>query len=219
MYSPSFDWSWQLIIIPCHVSPDKPGTAIKRLTRPEQDTQAMSSALPALPPNVLIFSPTTPVAANALLNGRIFTRLAATSRTTPEQLVTAVERIQPKQSREFFCLPFRKGVLIFDGAGSEDAKDEMTDAHHEHFREVCLALKEADINLDFSACIFDADEILKAGFQLDAMSKGAVLVIDLVDGGNDDDEDDDDDSDEDEDEETTKARLAALVGGSTVPAQ
>lgn len=218
MYSSSFDWSWQLSIIPCHVNPDKPGTAIKRLTRPEQDTQAMSSALPALPPNVLIFSPTSPDAANALLNGRIFTRLAATSRTTPEQLVAAVERIQPKQSRELFCLPFRKGVLIFDVAGSEDAKDEMTDAHHEHFREVCLALKEAEINLDFSACIFDADEVLKAGFQLDAMSKGAVLVIDLVDGGNDDDEDDDD-SGEDEDDETTKARLAALVGGSTVPAQ
>ena len=129
-----------------------------------------TTALPALPHNVLIFSPSNPDAANALLNGRIFTKLAATTRTTPEQLVAAVQKITPKESREKFCLPFRKGILIFDGAKHELVEEELTDVHHEQFRQVCLALKDADINLDFSACIFDANDVLKAGFQLDAMS-------------------------------------------------
>ncbi|GAB7328324.1 hypothetical protein MBLNU13_g00319t1 [Cladosporium sp. NU13] len=179
---------------------------------------ANQGALPALPHNVLIFSPSSPDAAKALLNGRIFTKLAATSRTTPEQLVAAVHKITPKESREKFCLPFRKGILIFDGADLETEQEKLTDDHHEHFREVCLALKDADINLDFSACIFDADQILKAGFQLDAMSQGAVLVIDLMEGG-DDEVEDSDGEDEDEDEEVTQAKLNALVGGNTVQAQ
>jgi hypothetical protein len=176
------------------------------------------AALPTLPHNVLIFSPESPDAAQALLNGRIFTKLAATTRTTPEQLVAAVQKITPKENREKFCLPFRKGILIFDGADPETAQEKVTDDHHEHFREVCLALKDADINLDFSACIFDADQILKAGFQLDAMSQGAVLVIDLMDGG-DEDDDDGDDEDEDEDDEVTEAKLKALVSGNTIQAQ
>lgn len=171
--------------------------------------------LPALPPNVLIFSPESPDAANALLNGRIYTKLATTSRTTPEQLTSAIEKITPRETRENFCLPFRKGVLIFDHASPETEQEKLTDAHHEHFRQVCLALKDADINLDFSACIFDADSVLKAGFQLDAMSRGAVLVIDLMDGGN----DDDDDGSDDEDDEETEASLNALVSGNTVEAQ
>jgi len=175
-------------------------------------------ALPALPHNVLIFSPSSPDAAKALLNGRIFTKLAASTSTTQEQLVAAVQKITPKESREKFCLPFRKGILIFDGADPETEQEKLTDDHHEHFREVCLALKDADINLDFSACIFDTDQILKAGFQLDAMSQGAVLVIDLMDGGDDDDDDDDSDED-DEDDEVTQAKLNALVSGNTVQAQ
>ena len=174
-------------------------------------------ALPALPHNVLIFSPSSPDAARALLNGRIFTKLAATGSTTSENLVAAVQKISPKESREKFCLPYRKGILIFDGSDPETEQEKLTDDHHEHFREVCLALKDADINLDFSACIFDADQILKAGFQLDAMSQGAVLVIDLMDGG--DDDDDDDSDEEDEDDEVTEAKLKALVSGNTIQAQ
>ena len=150
--------------------------------------QTQQTALPQLPHNVLIFSPEDSSSANALLKGRIFTKLATTNRTTSEQLLAAVEKVAPKETRESFCLPFRKGILIFDGADPETEQEKLTDEHHEHFREVCLALKDADINLDFSACIFDADQILKAGFQLDAMSQGAVLVIDLMDSGDEDDE-------------------------------
>jgi hypothetical protein len=179
-------------------------------------TQTKQTALPQLPHNVLIFSPANTNSANALLSGRIFTKLATTNRTTSEQLQAAIDKIASKESRESFCLPFRKGILIFDGATPEMDQEELTDVHHEHFRQVCLALKDCDINLDFSACIFDADDVLKAGFQLDAMSKGAVLVIDLMDAG---DEESDSDSDEDEDGETTEANLNALVRGNTVEAQ
>jgi hypothetical protein len=178
--------------------------------------QTKRTALPELPHNVLIFSPTNSDSANALLKGRMFTKLATTSRTTSAQLLAAVESIAPKEDREKFCLPFRKGILIFDGADPEMEQEELTDVHHEHFRQACLALKDSDINLDFSACIFDADDVLKAGFQLDAMSKGAVLVIDLMDAGDDDESDSDD---EDEDDEVTEASLNALVGGNTVKAQ
>ena len=179
--------------------------------------QTKQTALPELPHNVLIFSPKDSSSANALLKGRIFTKLATTNRTTSEQLLAAVEKIAPKELRESFCLPFRKGILIFDGADHELDQEELTDVHHEHFRQVCLALKDADINLDFSACIFDANDVLKAGFQLDAMSKSAVLVIDLMDAG--DEDSDESDTDEDEDDETTKATLNALVGRNTVEAQ
>lgn len=178
--------------------------------------QSKQTGLPQLPHNVLIFSPANSSSANALLKGRIFTKLATTNRTTPEQLQAAVDKIAPKETREGFCLPFRKGVLIFDGATPEMEPEELTDVHHEHFRQVCLAFKDSDIKLDFSACIFDADDVLKAGFQLDAMSQGAVLVIDLMDGG---DDDSDEDEDEDEDDEATEASLNALVGGNTVEAQ
>jgi len=178
--------------------------------------QTKQTALPQLPHNVLIFTPTESSSASALLKGRIFTKLVTTTRTTTDQLQSAVEKLGPKENRESFCLPFRKGILIFDGATPEMEQEELTDVHHEHFRQVCLALKDSDINLDFSACIFDADDVLKAGFQLDAMSKGAVLVIDLMDTG---DEESDSDSDENEDDATTEANLNALVGGNTVEAQ
>lgn len=128
--------------------------------------------------------------------------------------MAAVGKITPNESRESFCLPFRKGILIFDGADRGMEQEDMIDVHHEHFRQVCLALKDSDINLDFSACIFDADDVLKAGFQLDAMSQGAVLVIDLTDAG-----DEESDSEDDEDDEATEASLNALVGSNTIEAQ
>jgi hypothetical protein len=178
-------------------------------------------ALPTLPPNVLIFSPTKPQASKSLLQGRIFTKLATTTRTTPSQLTSALSKITPTpgESTEDFCLAFRKGILIFDGNSTEteQSAEDLTDAHHEHFRQVCLGLRDSEINLDFSACIFDASNVLAAGFQLDEMSQGAVLVIDLMDRG--DEDEDDSDDDDDEDDEATEASLRALVSGNTVEAQ
>jgi hypothetical protein len=161
-------------------------------------TKPTSGSKPELPPNVLIFTPKNPAAADALLNGRIFTRLATPATTDPSTLAAAAA----KAGGEAFCLVFRGGILIFDGAGADEDAD-VADTHHEHFRLVCLALKDAGIVLDVAGCVFDAQGILKAGFQLDVLSPGNVLVIDLMDG-----------EEESDDDEDLEASLAALVSGS-----
>ncbi|EWY99872.1 hypothetical protein IWW34DRAFT_104480 [Fusarium oxysporum f. sp. albedinis] len=143
-------------------------------------TQNPPSETPALPPNVIIFTPKSPSSVNALLNARIFTRLVASSSCTPAKLA-AVKKYPGVQ--EDFCLIHRNAVLIFDGGDDEDV-------HHEHFRVICLALKEHDIGLDVAGCIHDATDALAAGFQLDKLNDKAALVIDLVV-----EEDSDEDSD------------------------
>jgi hypothetical protein len=171
--------------------------------------------LPTLPQNITIFSPTNPIASQNLLASRIFTKLATSATTAPSQLKSVLSLITtgPDQEPETFVLPFRKGLLIFDGPSKEHSQEELTDAHHTHFRAVCLALKDADISLDFSACIFDAENLLGVGFQVEGMKGGEVLVVDLLDG------EDESEEDSDEDEEVTVAKLRALVGGGTVAAQ
>ncbi|KUI68407.1 hypothetical protein VM1G_03736 [Cytospora mali] len=158
-----------------------------------------ASNVPTLPPNVSIFSPTDPGASNALLNGLFFTRLAVSAQTEPAQLAAALKE-SPKVS-EAFCLSHQNAILVFDG---ETDGGDVKDAHHEHVRAVCLALKDADMSLSIAGCVFDAEEVLKAGFQLDALSRGAVMVVDLMT----DDDDSDDDDDDDEDAE------AFLMGGA-----
>ncbi|KAH8898604.1 hypothetical protein GQ53DRAFT_836723 [Thozetella sp. PMI_491] len=142
-----------------------------------------STTAPTLPENVYIFSPSDPSGASALLNGRIFTRLTASTHTEPSKISVALESISQPETCEAFCLNHRNAILIFDSNGDGE---ELQDAHHEHFRLVCLALKDADIGLDVAACILDAPDALQAGFQLDEMSKGSVLVIDLMSEDNED---------------------------------
>ncbi|EGY23618.1 uncharacterized protein VDAG_05056 [Verticillium dahliae VdLs.17] len=183
-----------------------------------QAGQAAASKPPQLPPNVTIFSPRAPSAADALLSGRIFTRLTTTAATTSAQLAAVLRKIQtpPGTAGESFCLAYNGGILIFDGGDAEPQEEEeeeeekgedeeLLDAHHEHFRAVCLALKDEDVDLDVSGCVFDAKSVLQAGFQLDALSPETVLVIDLVDN-----DDDDDDAEDDDDEEVTEESLGAL---------
>lgn len=153
---------------------------------------AASANTPALPPNVSIFSPADPSAAKALLNGRMFTRLTVSAQTEPSQLSAALKGATKHEVSEAFCLSHRNVVLLFDSDGDNA---ELEDTHHEHFRLVCLALRDSDISLDVAGCIFDTPNVLQAGFQLDELSGGAVLVIDLM-GGEDDDDSDDDDSDD-----------------------
>ncbi|ROV99552.1 hypothetical protein VMCG_06355 [Cytospora schulzeri] len=138
---------------------------------------------------------------STLLNGRIFTRLAISAQTEPAQLAAALKE-SPKVG-DGFCLSHRNSILIFDG--EVDGGGDLKDTHHEHVRAVCLALKDADMSLTISGCIFDAEEVLKAGFQLDALSRGSVMVVDLMS----EDDDDSDDSGDDEDAE------AYLMGGET----
>lgn len=89
-------------------------------------------------------------------------------------------------------------ILIFDGGESEET--DIQDTHHEHFRAVCLALKEMDISLSVSGCVFDAREAVGVGFQFERLSAGSVMVVDLMDGQDEDEDDDTEDEDEDEEE-------------------
>ncbi|KAF4972202.1 hypothetical protein FSARC_1184 [Fusarium sarcochroum] len=148
-----------------------------------------SGAASGLPANVEIFAPKHASAVNALLAGRIFTRLVSSVSTKPTQLATAIK--QYSGTDESFCLIHRNTVLIFDGGLDEKQGEQLEDVHHEHFRQVCLALKEHDIGLDVAGCIHDATDVLGAGFQLDKLNDKSALVIDLVEEEEDSDDDED----------------------------
>ncbi|KAK1990731.1 hypothetical protein LX36DRAFT_663957 [Colletotrichum falcatum] len=170
---------------------------------------AQGANAPVLPPNVTIFSPTKPSAAEALLNGRIFTRLTANAQAEPSKLAAALKDARSRHAvDETFCFSHRDVVLIFD-AEKDGGGADVTDAHHEHFRLVCLALKDADISLDVAGCIFDSPTALQAGFQLDTLSSGSVLVIDLMGG-------DDEDSDDEDDEAAAEKLLMSGDSGATM---
>lgn len=81
-------------------------------------------------------------------------------------------------------------MVVFDAAGDADA-------HHEHVRAVCLALRDADLGLDIAGCVFDAAGSVAAGVQMERLSGGGVMVVDIMGGGDDEEDDEDDDSDED----------------------
>jgi hypothetical protein len=137
-----------------------------------------TTAASGLPPNVVIFSPQNSSSVNSLLEAGIFTRLVTSASTTPEKLAALKNHAGLKDD---FCLFHRNAVLIFDAA-------ENADVHHEHFRTICLALKELDIGLDVAGCINDATDSLAAGFQLDKVNDKSALVIDLVEQDEDSDE-------------------------------
>lgn len=160
---------------------------------------------PALPPNVSIFSPSNPSTATALLNGRIFTRLTANAQTEPAKLSAALRDVARPEVNESFCFSHSNVVLIFDG---DQEGADVQDIHHEHFRLVCLALKDADISLDVAGCIFDVSNVLQAGFQLDKLNSGSVLVIDLMSG--------DDDEDSEDDEAAAERLLMSGDSGATM---
>ncbi|KAK7183367.1 hypothetical protein DPSP01_000505 [Paraphaeosphaeria sporulosa] len=154
----------------------------------------MTQPAPTLPPNVTIFNPKSRSTAQSLLHGRRFTRLSASASTSPEQLSKALRSHAGLD--ETFYFSHGRAVLIFHGGdGTEGGDAHLENAHHEHFRAVCLALKDADIGLDVAKCVHDAESVLQAGYQLDAMNDGSVLVIDLM---HTDDEDDVDSEEEDE---------------------
>lgn len=122
------------------------------------------SAMPSeaqLPPNVSIY--TGPSRAQ-LLRGKIFTRLATTA-PDAAKLAAALAG----NDCAAFCHQHQKAVLIFD--------DEL-DAHHEHFRQVCLRLKEhGDMGVEYGRCVFDADNALQAGFQMDQLKDGSISTL------------------------------------------
>ncbi|KAF5026337.1 hypothetical protein F66182_1545 [Fusarium sp. NRRL 66182] len=141
-------------------------------------TNSSKSDKPTLPANVSIFSPTKASAISALFGGRIFTRLVASARTKPAELVAAIKRYPGAD--EDFCLTHGHSVLIFDGVQGDKQVDGLEDLHHDHFRIICLALQKHNIGLDVAGCIHDASDVLGAGFQIDKLNDGSALVIDLV---------------------------------------
>ncbi|KAI8716410.1 hypothetical protein NCS52_00934600 [Fusarium sp. LHS14.1] len=154
----------------------------------QNTSSGAESSKPTLPANVCIFSPKKPSAVNALLGARVFTRLVASASTKPAKLAAAIKSYQGAD--ESFCLIHGNSILIFDGGEGDKQGDELDDVHHEHFRIVCLALKEHDIGLDVAGCIHDANDALAAGFQLDKLNDGAALVINLVEVEEDSDDED-----------------------------
>lgn len=177
---------------------------------------------PTLPPNVSIFSPADSSAAQNLLAGRLFTRLTisagASASTAPDSRLAEALLRSGSGVDESFCLAHGRAALVFDagGAGGEEEEGEeggaaavVEDAHHEHVRAVCLALRDADLGLDIAGCVFDAGDVLRAGFQLDRLKGGAVMVVDIMGGDEDDDDDDEDGSD-------LEGFLAGGMGGEVV---
>lgn len=161
-----------------------PEARISVTDNPKQNSQAKR---PTLPPNVSIFSPKNKAVSRALLEGQIFSRLTVSSQTEPSKLTEALKAILAVKQPYF--LIHNKALLVFDA--EEEEVDDVKDAHHEHVRAVCLALKDADIGLDIAGCVFDAAGSIQAGFQFDQLSDGAVMVVDIMDGGDEDSDDED----------------------------
>ncbi|KAI1174798.1 hypothetical protein F4777DRAFT_552502 [Nemania sp. FL0916] len=113
----------------------------------------------SLPPNVSIYA--GPSGAE-LLRASLFTRLVTTLHGQAQlaQLAAALADCAT------FCHQHQNIVLVFD---------EDLNTHHEHFRQVCLRLKDnGNIGLDYGRCIFDAGSSLQAGYQMDKLQGGTV---------------------------------------------
>jgi hypothetical protein len=115
-----------------------------------------------LPPNVSIY--TGPSIAQ-LLQAKLFTRIE-TPVAQQAKLATALG-----SSCAAFSFQHQNVVIIFD--------DEQ-DTHHEHFREVCLRLKDHDLGVEFGRCVFDAESALQAGIQLEVLNSNAVCMSHLM---------------------------------------
>lgn len=155
---------------------------------------------PVLPQNVSIFSPGRPATAKALLDGRLFTRLVTVGTDSSQHTQALGNKVGVHDT---FLLAHHNVLLLFD---SDAEGKDLQDAHHEHFRTVCLMLKDEDINLDFAGCVFDVTDALQAGFQLEGLSLGSVMVVDVMSGGggSEDDSDSEDDNDDADDDEPDK---------------
>ncbi|KAI1324682.1 hypothetical protein F5Y16DRAFT_402248 [Xylariaceae sp. FL0255] len=155
-------------------------SSCKTLAEGESREEPTAAREVILPPNVSIYS--APSSAK-VLRAVLFTRLVTTVQA-PAQLATA---LGPDCAS--FCHQHHNTVLIFD--------DDDQDTHHEHFRQVCMRLKaNGDLGLDYGRCVFDARSSLQAGFQMDQLQSGAVMMVDLQDSEDDDDEGGDDDDDD-----------------------
>lgn len=146
-----------------------------------------------LPPNVSIYpachrNPSNGESLNnsTLLQARIFSRLVITQE--PSNLAAALIATPAVDDRQF-CFRHQHNLLIFD---------DDQDVHHEHVRIACLMLRDFDLSIEVSGCIFDVGSAPEAGFQLEGLSGGSVMVVDLKHDEDSSDSDSDSDSDLDE---------------------
>lgn len=142
---------------------------------------------PALPPNVTIFSPALPSTIQVLQTSSLFTRMRVGANTSPSDLADALSTGRRYKVDETFCLRHQNIILIFDSASEEK---DLQDAHHEHFRSVCLLLRDHDITVDVAACVYDATTALQASFQFEKLNSVSILIIDLMSEGDSSDEED-----------------------------
>lgn len=182
--------------------------------------EANTSPLPKLPPNVSIFSPPSLAVSQALLSqSRIFTRLtisATTNSNTAHVKVGDTLKGRPELGDQSFWLVHQNSVvLVFtsgaEGDHQEEEEEKVKGRHHEQVRSVCLALKDGDWSLSIAGCVFDAMDAAGAGFQFDRLSGGAVLVIDLMDGGEDDDEEEEDEGEDEDDGDFDLLAVAEVI--------
>jgi hypothetical protein len=110
----------------------------------------------ALPRNVSLY---TGQSKSELLQATLFTRLA----TTVEDHAILNAAMGSECAK--FCIQHHNILIIF---GNDQ------DAHHEHFRMVCLKLKEHDFGIQYGGCVFDATSALQAGFQLDGLNENTI---------------------------------------------
>lgn len=172
-------------------------TAHQQTKHAQEQQQQSPTPVTALPPNVSIFSPSEPTGARNLLSGRVFTRLTVSSGVEhgTERLASALKVADAKGA---FSFAHGRAALVFDGGEGEE-EEAVMDEHHEHVRVVCLALRDADLGLDIAGCVFDAREVVRSGFQVEGLSGGAVMVVDIMGGEDGDDEEEGEDDDEDGD--------------------
>ncbi|KXJ87461.1 hypothetical protein Micbo1qcDRAFT_236359 [Microdochium bolleyi] len=189
---------------------------------------ASASTAPTLPPNISIY---TGAAKPQLLSATLFTRLATTA-LEPSKLSAALREGGDSNGSGAvgsYCHQHHTAVLIFDGAASSTAgekdssqeeEEAAQDRHHEHFRDICLRLKDADIGVQYGRCVFDAGSAIAAGFQLDQLKSGDIMVVDLQQIEDDEDDSGDDkdkkgaSDDEDDDSDIDLAALGDVVSGS-----
>ncbi|KAK0387951.1 hypothetical protein NLU13_4195 [Sarocladium strictum] len=132
-----------------------------------------------LPENVSIYAGPN---SEGLLGAKVLTRLV----TTVPDAEKLSQALASQSDFASFCHQHGRSVLIFDG--------EDQDLHHEHFRQVCLCLKDnGDIGLEYGQCVFDAGTALEAGFQTDKLESGAIMVVDLRHGEEDESSESEDD--------------------------
>jgi hypothetical protein len=119
-----------------------------------------------LPENVSIYAGPN---STGLLDAKILTRLV----TTAPDIAKLSEALASNSDFATFTHQHGKSILIFD------CDDE--DLHHEHFRQVCLCLKDnGDIGLEFGQCVFDAGTTVDAGFQTDKLQSGTVSKLTMT---------------------------------------